>query len=144
MRFFVVLSLLSLCFADQASEKVAKLNELSNNGNNVIALDENSFTMFTQGPRSYSLFVVLTALNPQFQCAPCKLIQKELEYLPYSAAKSLENGRFYVAYLDFSKSSEKIFAQMKLQNVPHLMIYHPTSGPHAKGNDFDVLTLSGE
>ena len=143
MRFFVFLSLLSHCFADQASEQVAKLNALSNNGNNLIALDGSSFTMATQGSRSYTLFVVLTALNPQFQCVPCKNIHKELEILQHSA-KSLEKGTFYVAYLDYSKSSEQIFAQMKLQNVPHLMVFHPNTGPHAKANDYDVLILSGE
>lgn len=144
MKFLGLLSLLSLCLADQADEKVSQLYKLSNNGNNIASLDGNSFAMATEGLRSYALLVIFTALNPQFKCEPCKMLHKNFEALQYSASKSTEKGRIFVAYVDYSASSQELFSKMNLQSVPHIQLYYPNTGVHAKGKDFDVLSLSAE
>lgn len=144
MKFLALLSLLSLCLANQADEKVAKLQKLSNNGNNLITLDSDSFTMATEGLRSYALLVIFTALNPQFKCSPCTMLQNNFEKLQYSASKSTEKGRIFVAYLDYSASSQDIFAKMNLETVPHLQLYYPNTGAHAKSTDYDVITFTTE
>jgi oligosaccharyltransferase complex subunit gamma len=142
MIFFGFFCLLSYCLADQAADNTATLTRLSNDGNEQIAFDSDSFKKATQGPRNYALFVILTALNPQFNCLPCKLLHKEFQDLQYSVSKSEEKGRIFVGFLDYSANTQDIFASMNLQAVPHLRIYYPNAGPHAKDTDYEVVTLS--
>jgi oligosaccharyltransferase complex subunit gamma len=144
MKFFGFLSLLSFCLSDQAADNAAKLIKLSKDGNDLIAFDSASFQMATKGSRNYAVFAILTALNPQFGCNACKMLQKEFMDLQYSVSKSLKKGRLFIGYLDYSVDSKDIFASMKLENVPHLMIYYPNAGVHASGKDVETIQLTRE
>ncbi|KAJ3193155.1 hypothetical protein HK101_005342 [Irineochytrium annulatum] len=63
----------TLAWARSAEEKVEKLEEtLDNNPKAPIRLDSRSYNLFTEKPRNYSLFVVLTAMGNEYNCQPCK------------------------------------------------------------------------
>ena len=56
----------------QADPKKDKLIALSEANNGVINLNSNSYDRFTEGKRDYGMVVLLTALDSQFNCAPCR------------------------------------------------------------------------
>lgn len=142
MKFLGLLSLLTVCVADQADKALEKLYKLSNKGQNVVALDSSSLDMITEGPRSYAVLVMYTALNPQFKCAPCVMLHNVVEQLQYSISKSSEAGRLFIGFLDYSSSTQQVFTKMNLQAVPHIRLYYPTTGPKAKRMEFDEIKLT--
>lgn len=52
--------------------KKDKLLSLKEGGTGVITLNSNTYDRFTEGKRNYGLVVLLTALDAQFNCAPCR------------------------------------------------------------------------
>jgi len=56
----------------QADPKKEKLISLSEDNGGVINLNSNSYDRFTEGKRDYGMVVLLTALDDQFNCAPCR------------------------------------------------------------------------
>lgn len=67
--FGLALALPTLCSASPAS-KVDRFRSLSRNG--LVKLDSALYDEITEEPRDYSVSVVLTAMAPQFKCAPCQ------------------------------------------------------------------------
>ena len=52
--------------------KVHKLNEATRKNQGVIELDSSLYDEVTSKPRNYSIAILLTALDPQINCVPCK------------------------------------------------------------------------
>lgn len=59
-------------FVSAEDTKKDKLVSLQNNVTGVIKLNSNSYERFTEGKRTYGLVVLLTALDSQFNCLPCR------------------------------------------------------------------------
>ena len=53
-----------------AVSKRDKFRALSKQG--IVQLDSALYDEITDGPRDYSVSVVLTAMAPQYKCAPCQ------------------------------------------------------------------------
>lgn len=52
--------------------KKDKLISLADKNTGVITLNSNSYERFTEGKRNYGIVVLLTALDSQFNCVPCR------------------------------------------------------------------------
>jgi oligosaccharyltransferase complex subunit gamma len=63
----------SLVLAARSSAKVSKRDKFrSLVKNGVVELNSALYDELTDGPRDYSVSVVLTAMAPQYKCAPCQ------------------------------------------------------------------------
>lgn len=63
----------TLVSAARTSSKVSKRDKFrSLVKNGVVELDSALYDELTDGPRDYSVSVVLTAMAPQYKCAPCQ------------------------------------------------------------------------
>lgn len=60
------------CAAARSESKVDKFRALSRASGGVVKLDSALYDEITDGPRDYSVSVVLTAMAPQFKCQPCQ------------------------------------------------------------------------
>ncbi|KAJ1561351.1 oligosaccharyl transferase subunit ost3/OST6, partial [Cladochytrium tenue] len=85
--------------------KVAKL-EKEAAGPGPAVLTTKAFTTFTEAPRNYSMFVVLTAMGSQFACVPCKDFASEWDLIARGWARKREVGRAYFGVLDFENGQE--------------------------------------
>ncbi|CAG8500430.1 3994_t:CDS:2, partial [Scutellospora calospora] len=112
--------------------KVALLNQISSQNLGVLELDSNLYDEFVDKPRNYSLAVLLTALDPQINCIPCKEFDPEFRLVAKSWLDSGdEPSRLYFGVLDF-KNGREVYAKLGLNNAPTLFYFPPTTGPYAK------------
>ncbi|KAI9681116.1 MAG: oligosaccharyl transferase subunit ost3/OST6 [Caeruleum heppii] len=98
-----------------------------------LKLDEKSFEDLVDGPRDYSVAVLLTAREDRFGCQLCREFQPEWEVIGKSWIKGDKAGESRVVFgtLDFADGKGP-FQKMQLQTVPVLAVYSPTTGPGAK------------
>ncbi|CAG8714741.1 10084_t:CDS:2 [Cetraspora pellucida] len=135
--FFIILSsfiLLLSCYAAKPSleTKVALLNQASSQNLGVVELDSNLYDEFVAKPRNYSMAILLTALDPQINCIPCKEFDPEFRLVASSWLKSgNEPSRLYFGVLDF-KNGREIYTKLGLNNAPTLFYFSPSTGPYAK------------
>lgn len=98
--------------ATSNSNRRARLVALSRSSGGAVDLESFTYTEFTSSPRNYSITTLLTALGPQFGCAPCKAFQPEYERLAKGWAKKGDQTHFF-ATLDFLKGKD-IFQKVRL------------------------------
>ena len=86
-----------------------------------VSLNDASFAELTKAPRNYTVAVLLTALEPRFDCGACRLFQPEWNLLGKSWVKGDKNqeSRLLLGTLDFSKGkntfqtvNKQLFASM--------------------------------
>lgn len=70
LAFFLFIGLISAEAATDA--KKDKLVSLADSNTGVITLNSNTYERFTEGKRTYGIVVLLTALDSQFNCVPCR------------------------------------------------------------------------
>ncbi|SMQ52034.1 unnamed protein product [Zymoseptoria tritici ST99CH_3D7] len=107
-------------------------------------LTDISFDSITKAPRDYSVAVLLTALDSRFACQLCNDFQPEWELLAKSWSKGDKNkeSRLLFGTLDFG-DGKATFHSLQLQTAPVLLLFHPTTGPHAKlDKPFDRLDFN--
>ncbi|RYP77470.1 hypothetical protein DL769_003424 [Monosporascus sp. CRB-8-3] len=100
-----------------------------------VKLSDSSYRKLTSAPRDYSVAVVLTALDQKFGCALCHEFQPEWDLLARSWTKGDKQGdsRLVLSTLDFSDGRDT-FISLGLQTAPVLLLFQPTTGPHAVAN----------
>ncbi|KAI9365450.1 hypothetical protein DFJ73DRAFT_807784 [Zopfochytrium polystomum] len=108
-----------------------------------IALDSKRFFMYTEEPRNYSIFVVLTALGPQHSCNPCKEFAPEWALVSQGWSKKGEKRRAYFGVLDFADGQE-VFMKLKVNSAPFVLHFPPTEGPHRKviSGDYETYDVN--
>ncbi|XP_067949253.1 magnesium transporter protein 1-like [Watersipora subatra] len=121
----------------QLNKKVETLNELSMR-RPVIRLDSEKFKLLVRTPpRSYSVFVMFTALKSQRGCTVCRQASEEFQVLANSYWTSPEaTPSVYFAMVDYDDASEA-FQSMKLSTAP-VFIHFPAKGKPKKGDTFEV------
>lgn len=70
-----VLGLPALALAAVRGASASKLDEfkaLARKNNGIVKLDSEAYDVITASPRDYSVSIVLTAMAPQYKCAPCQ------------------------------------------------------------------------
>ena len=87
------------------SNRQARLVSLSRASGGAVNLESFTYNEFTSSPRNYSITTLLTALGPQFGCAPCKAFQPDYERLAKGWAKKGDQTHFF-ATLDFLKGKD--------------------------------------
>ncbi|CAG8565593.1 8009_t:CDS:2 [Diversispora eburnea] len=126
--------LLVVCHAAKPSleAKVSALNQFSTNNKGVVELDSDLYDEFVAKPRNYSMIILLTAMEPQINCQPCKEFDPEFRLVAKSWQSSRnEHSRLYFGILDFKKGRE-VYAKLNLNNAPTMFYFPPTTGPYAK------------
>ncbi|QPG98156.1 hypothetical protein C2857_007317 [Epichloe festucae Fl1] len=137
MRFLATLAsacaLVAGTFAAEQSsqERFAKFTRLSRLSN-PIQLNDASYKTLTTNPRDYSVAVVLTAQEPRFGCSLCRDFKPEWELIASSWAQGdrKQESRLLFGVLDFSDGRDT-FLSLGLQTAPVLLLFRPTTGPHA-------------
>ncbi|KAI8619880.1 hypothetical protein BC830DRAFT_1101770 [Chytriomyces sp. MP71] len=142
-----LVSLLAAALLAQAysSEyKVGKINKLlASSPAAPIELDTKSFNLFTEAPRNYSMFVVLTAQGAEFGCGPCKAFAEEITLLTTELNKRGPKNQVYFGALDFANGRD-IFHKYKLTSVPFVYHFPPTEGPNKRviKDEYEVYDLN--
>ncbi|PSS27415.1 hypothetical protein M430DRAFT_130925 [Amorphotheca resinae ATCC 22711] len=97
-----------------------------------LKLDDSIYDQLTASPRDYSVAVLLTALESRFGCQLCREFQPEWDLLAKSWTKGDKKGESRLVYgtLDFM-DGRKTFQSLGLQTAPVILLFQPTSGPHA-------------
>lgn len=67
-----LLPALALGKAAKPSSRVAKFSALARKNGGIVHLNSQTYDELTEAPRDYSVSVLLTAMAPQFKCAPCQ------------------------------------------------------------------------
>lgn len=57
--------------SNDSATKLAKYKALAKKNNGIITLNSESYDDLTDGPRDFSISIVLTAMASQYNCAPC-------------------------------------------------------------------------
>ena len=121
--------------------------------NSPLKLDDTTYERLTAAPRDYTVAVLLTALEARFGCQLCRDFQPEWDIVGKSWVRGDKKGdsRLILGTLDFadgrgafqkvsrtchhsteSCSPANILPQLMLQTAPVMMVFPPTTGPHAK------------
>ncbi|KAJ3110163.1 oligosaccharyl transferase subunit ost3/OST6 [Physocladia obscura] len=124
--------------------KFAKLSKaLAETPTKPLLLDSKTYNLYTESPRNYSLFVVLTAAGSEFNCNPCKLFGDELDLITDAYAKRGPKGQAFFGSLDFAAGRE-VFHKLKVTSVPFVFHFPPTEGPNKRviKEDYEVYDLN--
>ncbi|KAI1308302.1 OST3/OST6 family protein [Xylaria venustula] len=97
-----------------------------------LKLADDSYKKLTSAPRDYTVAVLLTALDAKYGCQLCGMFQPEWEILGKSWLRGDKKGesRLILSTLDFSEGRDT-FMSLSLQTAPVLLLFQPTTGPHA-------------
>nr|KAJ3421020.1 oligosaccharyl transferase subunit ost3/OST6 [Polyrhizophydium stewartii] len=117
------------------AKRVEKLNSLPDR-HLPIPLTSDSFAVFTERPRNYTLFVLLTTSLPEHG-------QFGVQYRHVTKAWSrvFEPGKLYFSELDF-KVGQEVFAKLGIQSVPLMFRFPPTEGPLAIQGQYDIYDFN--
>ncbi|KAI1400053.1 hypothetical protein F4819DRAFT_497581 [Hypoxylon fuscum] len=137
MRWLPLLLSLALPFGSLAAKKSSSADRFSQfhaeaQASSPLKLADPSYKKLTSAPRDYSVAVLLTALDSRWGCALCTEFQPEWDVLGKSWAKGDKKGesRLIFGTLDFAQGRET-FISLGLQSAPVLLLFQPTTGPHA-------------
>ncbi|CAD5122082.1 DgyrCDS10533 [Dimorphilus gyrociliatus] len=119
------------------NDRVQSLLDWSNR-RPVIRLDGNKFRQYVrQGPRNYSVVLMLTALASERQCSVCRHANDEFLIVAnswrYSQAYS---SRIFFAMVDYDEGAD-VFTSLKLNSAPTFM-HFPPKGKSKKGDTMDL------
>ncbi|PBP25051.1 hypothetical protein BUE80_DR003950 [Diplocarpon rosae] len=97
-----------------------------------LKLDDSVYGKLTTAPRDYSVVVLLTAMESRYGCQLCREFQPEWDLLSKSWIKGDKKGESRLLYgtLDFA-DGKSVFQSLGLQTAPVLLLFRPTTGPHA-------------
>ncbi|KAF4977739.1 hypothetical protein FZEAL_5787 [Fusarium zealandicum] len=97
-----------------------------------LKLKDSSYKSLTSVPRDYSVAVLLTASEPRFACQLCREFQPEWNLLAKSWIKGDKSAesRLLFGTLEFTDGKDT-FMSLGLQTAPVLLLFQPTTGPHA-------------
>ncbi|KAI0833110.1 hypothetical protein F5Y06DRAFT_280332 [Hypoxylon sp. FL0890] len=137
MRWLPLLFSVALPLGSLAAKKSSSTDRFSEfhaqaQASSPLKLADASYKKLTSAPRDYSAAVLLTALDARFGCQLCADFQPEWDVLAKSWAKGDKNGesRLIFGTLDFSNGRDT-FISLGLQSAPVLLLFQPTTGPHA-------------
>ncbi|KAI0389834.1 OST3/OST6 family protein [Xylariaceae sp. FL0594] len=136
----VLLSIAALPFGSLAAKSASSTDRFQtfhtqSLSSSPLKLSDATYKKLTTAPRDYSVAVLLTALDAKYGCKLCTVFQPEWEILGKSWAKGDKKGesRLLLSTLDFSDGRET-FMSLGLQTAPVLILFQPTTGPHAVSN----------
>ncbi|KAH6599962.1 hypothetical protein BASA50_002646 [Batrachochytrium salamandrivorans] len=118
------------------NSRIEQLNAL-HQGVIPIPLDEVTYNLFTEKPRNYTMFIMLTTTVKEHNCQPCVQWHKQYKQVAEAWSSSFEAGKLYFAELDFSKG-HAIFTK----SVPLVLRFPPTEGNRAIKGVYELYDLN--
>ncbi|KAK3395271.1 hypothetical protein B0H63DRAFT_408684 [Podospora didyma] len=118
--------------AKKTSEERFKAFHIKSLSSAPVKLSDGSYRDLTATPRDYTSAVLLTAMDARFGCQLCREFQPEWDLLSRSWIKGdkAAASRVVFATLDFADGRDT-FMSLSLQTAPVLLLFPPTTGPHA-------------
>ena len=97
-----------------------------------LELDEAGYNDLTTGPRDYHAAILLTARPAKYACQICKDFDSEWSLIGRTFQKGdrKNENRILVSTVDFD-NGRNVFMKLQLQTAPVLLLFPPTTGPHA-------------
>jgi oligosaccharyltransferase complex subunit gamma len=142
MKFSLLI--LQLCFAVSAVLAASLNAEQVKNiktQNGIIRLTDKTFSAIVQGPRDYSIAVLLTAEGVQYGCQFCKLVGPQYQTLAHSWREQHPDGNnLFFAVADIA-DCPGVYKMMSLSHAPSLYVYGPTEGDDTPLIGFDSYTF---
>ncbi|KAK6222935.1 oligosaccharyl transferase subunit ost3/OST6 [Pestalotiopsis sp. IQ-011] len=138
MRWLPILLSLALPFGSFAKKSASSADRFEEFHTKAVAasapikLDDKAYKKLTTAPRDYTAAVLLTAMDNRFGCQLCREFQPEWDILGKSWTKGDKKGesRLIFGTLDFADGRDT-FVSLGLQTAPVLLLFQPTTGPHA-------------
>ncbi|KAG2203567.1 hypothetical protein INT46_003344 [Mucor plumbeus] len=115
----------------QTDPKKDKLIALSEANNGIINLNANSYDRFTEGKRDYGMVVLLTALDSQFNCVPCREFDPEYSLVAKTFQKNKKSRDLFFGHLDF-KDGQAVYQRLKLMSAPNVFYFPPQKAGERK------------
>ncbi|CAJ2502637.1 Uu.00g100310.m01.CDS01 [Anthostomella pinea] len=137
MRWLPALLSFALPFGALAAKKSPSVDRFQEFHTKAVAsspikLADNSYKKLTSAPRDHSVAVLLTALDARYGCQLCGEFQPEWDVLGKSWVRGDKKGESRIIFgtLDFADGRDT-FLSLGLQTAPVLLLFQPTTGPHA-------------
>ncbi|KAI9337187.1 hypothetical protein BD770DRAFT_401312 [Pilaira anomala] len=133
---FIQLFFIGLVSAQDAKKE--KLISLQDSNTGLIKLNSNSYERFTEGKRNYGLVVLLTALDSQFNCVPCREFDPEYNLVAKSFQKNKDSKNLFFGHLDF-KDGQAVYQKLKIMSAPNVFYFPPQqAGEHKEFVKYDL------
>lgn len=106
--------------------------------NGLLKLTDKTFQSVVQGPRDYSIAVLLTAEGVQYGCQFCKIVAPQYELIANSWRTQHPDGRkLFFAVADIAECPG-VYRMLGLTHAPNLYIYPPTEGDDSPVGGFET------
>ncbi|KAI9313281.1 hypothetical protein BX666DRAFT_764038 [Dichotomocladium elegans] len=137
----VLLQCLGFALA-QTDAKTQRLADLAKKNKGIVKLTSNTFSQYTEGKRNYGIVVLLTALDDNFNCIPCREFDPEFKLVAASFQKTKNPNSVFFGHLDF-KDGQAIYQKLNLQTAPNVLYFPPAKpGQRVEPAKYD-LSRSG-
>ncbi|ANB14202.1 Ost3p [Sugiyamaella lignohabitans] len=132
----LLLSLVSIVLAVDTQYDAKYVNSLKDSSG-IVRLTDATFSRVVEGPRDYTVAVLLTADSPKYGCQFCKIVGPPFETIASSWKQDHPNGDgLFFAVADIA-DTQGSFMQLGLTHAPNLYIYPPTEKPSTVDVGFD-------
>lgn len=109
--------------------------------NGVIRLTDKTFSSIVEGPRDYTVAVLLTADGIQYGCQFCKIVSPQYQLVGHSWRKLHPDGKdLYFAIADIA-DCPGAYQMLGLSHAPNLYVYGPTDEKSSVVYGFDSYTF---
>lgn len=128
----IVMSFMATVMCGYSTEQMIKATNKAGSSK-VIALTEDTFEQYLNGPRDYHVVLLLSSASPKFNCPLCMEFKPEYELVAKSWFQDHPNGiesgegkDIFFMYAEFM-NAKTLFQKMKLNNIPKLFAFPPTT-----------------
>lgn len=106
------------------AQQMSQLAKESKNG--LIKVTDDNFNQIVEGPRDYTLVLLLTADSPQYQCGFCTIVSPAYHTVSNSWYADHPSGDGVFFAIADVVNAVQLFAKLGLKHAPNLYIYEPT------------------
>ncbi|KAG5518230.1 hypothetical protein PMAC_003026 [Pneumocystis sp. 'macacae'] len=139
-KVFLILCFFSHVFSTQVVIQDFLKKKKTNNG--IIQLDSKSMNSVITKQRNYTMVIMFTATEEQYNCNLCKKLEPIFKLVAKSQYKTYpKSEELFFGILEFSDGPE-VFEKLQLTAVPIIMLYPATIGPNgSRGNKPYILNI---
>ncbi|KAG4305796.1 hypothetical protein PORY_000706 [Pneumocystis oryctolagi] len=128
-KVFLILSFILCVFSTQNIVNDFLKRAKSNNG--IIQLNSESINSVITQQRNYTMVIMFTATQQQYDCKLCKKLDPIFRLVAKSQRKIYPKSKeLFFGILEFS-DGVRVFEKLQLTTVPIIMVYPATVGPSA-------------
>ncbi|KTW31120.1 uncharacterized protein T551_01193 [Pneumocystis jirovecii RU7] len=143
-KIFLILCFFSHVFSTQVIIQDFLKERKANNG--IIQLNSKSINSVITKPRNYTMVIMFTTTEEQYNCNLCKKLEPIFKLVAKSQHKTYpKSEELFFGILEFSDGPE-VFEKLQLTAVPVIMLYPATIGPNAsrKNTPYILNIKSGD